>query len=342
VAAGAALAAIALLASTVSARQARVQEFPLRDASGLVARGITVDAAGHLGRQAVRLTKAEAGDGVALLPGVDFQDGTIEADVSVNVSAPPGVRMPGFIGIAFRAQPDASRYELFYLRPGNARGDDQAMRNHAVQYSATPGFGWYALRRQWPAVYESYVDITPGAWTHVRIAVAGRTAKLYVGGAHEPALVVDGLKGEDLRGGVGLWGFSNEESYFSNLRVTHAPPQRIANGSDAAGTWEARLATDAGVFAGTLELRRDGAALSGEWSGALGARAPVTGTWRNGYVELTFPGEWPREAPGGPAAANVTLAGWVDGDSARGRARIDGRADGQWTATLEKRPDRRN
>ena len=58
--------------------------------------------------------------------------------------------MPGFIGIVFRARPDASHYEMFYLRPGNSLSEDQAMRNHSVQYVSAPGFDWYKLRREWP------------------------------------------------------------------------------------------------------------------------------------------------------------------------------------------------
>src|SRR5260370_13787217 len=53
-------------------------------------------------------------------------------------------------------------------------------------------------------------------WTKVRIEVVGRAAKLYLNGSSKPSLVVDGLKGEDLHGAVGLWGYANEESYFSS------------------------------------------------------------------------------------------------------------------------------
>src|SRR5947209_1599911 len=83
-----------------------------------------------------------------------LQDGTIDVDVAVKVLTPPGVRMPGFAGVMFRAKPDGSEYELFYLRPKNALAENQSMRNHAVQYSAEPGYGWYKLRREWPFVYE--------------------------------------------------------------------------------------------------------------------------------------------------------------------------------------------
>ena len=94
------------------------------------------------------------------LPGVDFQDGTIRSRRrGEHHAASPGTRMPGFIGIAFRARPDASSYDMFYVRPGAAVAEDQAARNQVVQDRAAPGFSWYALRRAWPWVYESHADL---------------------------------------------------------------------------------------------------------------------------------------------------------------------------------------
>ena len=83
-----------------------------------------------------------------------------------------------------------------------------------------------------------------------------------------------------------------------------------------------------------MELHRDGNVVKGAWTGDFGDNLPVSGTWRNGYVELTFTGTWPEKEKPGPAAA--TLAGWIDGDSAKGRGKIEGRADGQWTAARKK------
>jgi hypothetical protein len=214
-----------------------IQTFALNETKGLIERNVKLESMEYQGRKAVRLTKESPDDGFALLPGADFQDGTIEADIALKVTTPPGVRMPGFIGIAFRARPDASHYELFYIRPGNSQSDDQAMRNHSVQYCSEPDFGWYALRRAWPGVYEAYADLQPEVWTHVKIEVTGRSAKLYLNGSAKPSLVVDGLKGEDLHGAIALWGYEGEESYFSNLRITHAEAQPVKNGADASGVW---------------------------------------------------------------------------------------------------------
>ncbi|MGA7786163.1 MAG: hypothetical protein WB997_16085, partial [Candidatus Acidiferrales bacterium] len=277
------LAAGCLFAKTLP----RVQNFPLRDATGLIAPKVKAVAANYLGRKSVRITmEGDDHDGLVLLPGTDFQDGVIEADIALRNTTPPEVKRPGFVGIAFRVSPDASRYEVFYLRPGNSEAPDQARRNHAVQYVSQPGFGWYRLRREWPSVYESNADLALETWTKVRIEVAGRSAKLYLNGSPKPALVVDGLKGEDLHGAVGLWGFTDQESYFSNVRITPAAPQSLKNGSDVAGSWVMQYSSDAGGMEASIELHRDGNKVTGTWSGPLGDGRAITGTWRNGYVEL--------------------------------------------------------
>ena len=326
----AALAATGLFVET----PARVQTFPLRDATGLIAPNLKTEAMKYLGRESVRITMGgEDHSGLALLPGTDFQDGTIEADIALKITTPPGVRYPGFVGIAFRARPDASQYELFYLRPGNSAAVDQAMRNHSVQYVSEPDFGWYRLRREWPSVYESHAELAMETWTSVRIEVAGRAAKLYLNGSAKPSLVADGLKGEDLGGAIGLWGFTDEEAYFSNVRITTAAPQNLKNGSDAAGSWEMRYSSDAGGMGAEMELHRDGNKVAGTWSGPLGEGLPIAGTWRNGYVELRFAGEWPRESrQGTPGPVTAFLAGWIDGDTGKGRMRVEGRSDGSWVA----------
>jgi len=324
------LAATCLCAET----PARVQTFPLNDTTRLTAPGVKTEAVTYLGRKSVRLTmEGEDHGGLALLTGTDFQDGVIEADIALKITTPPGMRYPGFVGIAFRVRPDSSHYELFYLRPGNSDAPDQAMRNHSVQYISEPGFGWYRLRREWPSIYESHTDLKMETWTRVRIEVAGRAAKLFLNGSSKPSLVIDGLKGEDLRGAVALYGYTDEEAYFANVRITPAAPQTLKNGSDAAGSWEMRYSSDAGGMPASMELHRSGEKLTGTWSGPLGENLAVEGTWRNGYVELSFDGEWPKESrQGAPGPVKAFLAGWIDGDSGKGRMRVEGRSDGSWVA----------
>jgi hypothetical protein len=327
-----------LCLSTVVAGQqavvpAALQSFPLTDASSLVAQGVTAQPVEYRGRKAIRLTRDEPdSDGFAIIKDTSFRDGTIDVDLATNPIQRPGARRPGFVGVAFRVRSDLSHYEVFYLRPGNAEADDQAMRNHSVQYVAAPHFGWETLRRHWPFVYESWADLHPGEWTHVRIDVHGRQARLFVNGSPNPSLIVDGLKGEDLQGSVALWTYSEEESYFSNLTVSNAKPEPVENGGEIAGTWNVRFLTDAGAPQGILKLVRADNTVTGIFSGDLGPSQTVSGVWRDGYVELTIAGTWPDE----PGTVIMSLAGWVDGDTATGRARIDGRADGRWIAERQK------
>jgi hypothetical protein len=307
------------------------QTFALIDAKDLTLAGVKAEPAEYRGRKCIRLT-AEGEDGFAFVNGTQFRDGAIEFDMATHLTTPPGVRMPGFSGIVFRARPDGAHFEQFYLRPGNSKSEDQAMRNHSVQYTAEPGFGWEKLRRQWPFIYESYADLQLDEWIPVKVEVQGRLAKLYVNGSQNPSLVVDGMKGEDLQGAIALWTYAGEETYFSNLRVTNSQPGPIENGGDAAGAWEVTYASDAGRYSGTMKLVRQDSTLVGIWSGDFGANQQVSGVWRDGYVELSFSGLWPEQ----PGTVIATLAGWVDGDSAKGRMKVEGRADGRWTAVRKK------
>jgi hypothetical protein len=295
----------------------------------LVVRDGSAEMATYKGHSAIRLTTLPGKEQVfATLKGADLRDGTIETEIAIHITTPPGVRMPGFVGLAFRGSAGMTHYDMFYLRPRNSHAEDQAMRNHSVQYVAAPGYDWYKLRREWPWLYESHAVLETEEWNKVKIKVEGRTARLFVNGSEEPSLIVDGLKGENLQGGVALWGYDGEEAYFSNIRVTSTAPLPVTNGSDASGKWTVDFATDYGKYHGTLDLTRMDQAIKGEWSGDFGQALPVTGTWRDGYVELSFSGTWPDPK----APSTVTLAGWVDGDAAKGRVKIEGRADGQWSA----------
>lgn len=315
------------------------REFDFASLDAIRTHGVTVSSGEYRGRKALRVVQPGRGDGFAVLQGVSFQDGVIEADMAIEISSPLFPGAPGFGGIAFRARDDVSGYDLFYLRPGNSTSPDQAKRNHSVQYVAEPGFGWPVLRRAWPSVYEAYAPLETGAWTHLKIEVSGRDAKLFLNGASQPSLIVRGLKGEELSGRVALWGFPGQTTWFSNLRVTHATPSAVRNGGEAAGEWRATAVTDSVPMEGTLKLTRQGATLAGSWSGTFGDGLPVKGRWRNGYVELEFEGIFPANpalGPAGPAA--VTIAGWIDGDALDGRVRVANRAEG--SVALVKAPTR--
>jgi len=180
----------------------------------------------HGGSPALKLNPKSAKDAgyspggpLVLLDGVRFKDGAIDVDVAGAPAkgAPEDAR--GFIGVVFRAQTDA-RFEIIYLRPTNSHADDQLRKNHTTQYSSEPEWPWDRLRKESPGVYESWVDMETGKWTHMRIVVKGTDASLYVNHAANPCLIVHGLKLGDVEGGVGLWMGQDTEGYFKDLRVT--------------------------------------------------------------------------------------------------------------------------
>jgi hypothetical protein len=217
-------ASLSIAGSTGLARGAAVT-LPLNDAARLAPHNVTVAAVRYRDSDAleVRLAGAYRGpdkDTFALIPGLDFHDGTIEVDVAGSLlpTALSGAR--GFVGIAFRIDPEDFACEGLYIRPTNGRADDQVRRNHATQYFSHPGYDFDRLRRETPAQYEAYADLEPDAWTHLRIEVAGATARLYVGAAAQPVLVVNDLKrGADAHGSVGLWVDNGTDGHFRNLAI---------------------------------------------------------------------------------------------------------------------------
>ncbi len=199
---------------------------PLRldSLAGLELVHVKAELASWRGRRAVRLIdhsdqRPKNSYPMAILSGSDLGDGVVEAEVAgqPRAGADPSVR--GFIGIAFHVQDHGARFECFYLRPTNGRADDQLRRNHSTQYISQPGFPWEKLRRESPGVYESYVDLDAGAWTKIRIVTAGTKARLYVGDAGQPALIVNDLKQGAARGQIALWVGDDTDGYFSNLTV---------------------------------------------------------------------------------------------------------------------------
>ena len=211
----------ALIVATGLASRARCQTLPTISE---VVNGHT-ERVTYRGVRAVKLVPGPETAGkdenvLALLDGADFKDGTIQLDVAgaPRPGMPPDSR--GFIGVSFRTGAHGAWSDVFYLRPTNGRADDQLRRNHAVQYASDPEFPWHRLRRESPGVYESYVDLEPGAWTSMRIEVAGTAARLYVNGASQPCLVVNDLKHGDRPGRIALWAHVETDAYFGPISVT--------------------------------------------------------------------------------------------------------------------------
>ncbi len=205
------------------AHEARGIHYRLDNTKDLVPVGARLEPVTYRGRSALHLVpvpgQENSEDMIAILKGPDFKDGVIEIEVagSPRTNAPADSR--GFIGVAFRVQEKGAKGEYFYLRPTNARCDDQLRRNHSTQYSSAPDYPWHRLRKDSPGVYESYADMDTGAWTKMKIMVSGTKALLYVNGAPQPALVVNDLKLGDSHGQIALWAHNSTDAYFSNLTI---------------------------------------------------------------------------------------------------------------------------
>ena len=155
------------------------------------------------------------------LNNVDFKNGTIEVKVLSRLlpNAPDFAR--GFIGVAFRINDSNTKYESIYIRPLNARVDDQVRRNHSIQYYAYPDYKFDRLRKEAPEKYESYSDMEMNKWIDLRIEVKEAEAKLFINNSKQPSLVVTDLKlGANMSGAIALWVEIGTEGYFSDLKIT--------------------------------------------------------------------------------------------------------------------------
>lgn len=218
---------------------ARSKLFALDSIAALRPHNVKAEAVTYEGKKAVRITYSDearqkvAGlsveqqavlfEPLAVIEGADFSSGVIEAEIAGAPEQVAGEGARGFVGIAFRVQPDLKTYDAFYLRPTNGRAADQVRRNHSAQYISHPAWTWDRLRKETPERYESYVDLIPGAWTKIRIEVRGDKARLFVHGQEQPTLIVNDVKsGSQGHGAIALWIGPGTEAHFRNIRVTPA------------------------------------------------------------------------------------------------------------------------
>jgi hypothetical protein len=236
------LAAVPPLSTFLAAQDAR-RHFALDSVSGLKLHNVTAAPATLQGKAGIKVAISEdaqrelqaktapdpqkpaasAGwvDQLAVIEGVEFDNGIIEAEIAGAPMTGAFAGARGFVGIAFRLQSDMKTYDAFYLRPTNGRADDQVRRNHSAQYISHPDWTWSRFRKETPEKYESYVDLVPGEWTKVKIEVRGAQARLYVHDQPQPTLIVNDLKtGAAMKGGIALWLDIGTEAHFRNLTVT--------------------------------------------------------------------------------------------------------------------------
>lgn len=157
----------------------------------------------------------QQGEGIAWINKEKFTNGTIEVDIKGKDKL-----QASFVGIAFHGVNDTT-FESVYFRPFNFRSADPVRKTHAVQYIASPEYGWEKLRQEFPGKYEQPITPAPdpNAWFHARITVDNKNIKVYVNGNTAPSLAVERLV--DTNGTmIGLW--TDTDGDWKNLTVISA------------------------------------------------------------------------------------------------------------------------
>jgi hypothetical protein len=157
----------------------------------------------YQGRKALFL-----GGGAAVVKDFEMRDGIIDVDV-----ATPATR--GFFGIQFRIANEGANSEWVYLRQHKSGLPD------AMQYTPVlnTGLNWQIFNG---TGFTAAVDIPKDVWFHVRLAVVGAQAKLYVKDMETPALAMNDLKSGVQKGEVALAVLTGA-TYFSNFEIRPTP-----------------------------------------------------------------------------------------------------------------------
>jgi hypothetical protein len=157
----------------------------------------------YLGRKCLLLD-----GGAATVKDFDMRDGVVDVDVAASSAR-------GFAGFQFRIAADGQNAEEIYLRPHESGYPD------AIQYTPILSTG-----RNWQIYngpgFTAAVDIPRDSWFHVRLAVTGAQAKLFVKDMEKPALVMDDLKSGIEKGQLALMVLMGA-TYFANFEVRATP-----------------------------------------------------------------------------------------------------------------------
>jgi hypothetical protein len=151
----------------------------------------------YLGRRCIMLD-----GGAATVKDLDLRDGVIDLDV-----ATPAKR--GFFGVQFRA--DSLSGEYVYLRPHKSGLPD------AIQYTPVLNTGLNWQLYSGPG-FTGAVEIPRDTWLHLRLAIAGAQARLYVQDTTRPALEMPDLKSGRERGQVALAALTGA-TCFANVEI---------------------------------------------------------------------------------------------------------------------------
>src|SRR6266516_250595 len=145
----AAVLAGALGAFVPDSAVAQAKRYPLESVASLRLHNVIAEPATFEGKRGLRITatpEAARQEGeppmLAWIEGLDFSNGTIEAEVAGAPASGASAGARGFVGIAFRLQIDTetqgkASYDVFYLRPTNGRASTSMASNSPRSSSTT-------------------------------------------------------------------------------------------------------------------------------------------------------------------------------------------------------------
>jgi len=200
-------------------------EHTLTSLSDLEIRAAHADVVTWQGREALRLE-----DGLALIPGLQTTDASIEVLI--------GTEGPAYPGVAFRAA-DILNFELAYAVP-HVSGQWDALQYDPVFHGSNT---WQVY--QGPS-YQGATDVPTGRWFRLAVAFCSERATVSVDG--QPPLIVENLARLITAGLFGLWTY--RPAYFCDLHVStctelHAPQGEIPTAAE--GTVDAWFVDGYGV-----------------------------------------------------------------------------------------------
>jgi hypothetical protein len=177
------------------------------------------------GEKVLRVVKSEKidradEDTFVRIVGSEFHNGTITVQMRSRLLPDAPEHARGFIGIAFRIQPNNAEFESYYVRPTNGRHPDPVRRSHGSQYFAYPGYTFSYFREHGITEFEAPCDIGLDEWITLKAEIRDGAAAFYVENMEQPTLIVDRLKhGVVGRGAVGLYVDMGTEGFFRNINI---------------------------------------------------------------------------------------------------------------------------
>jgi sugar lactone lactonase YvrE len=140
-------------------------------------------------------------------------------------------------GIIFRMQSPLN-YERFYIRPHRA-----GLYPDALQYTPIVNgvASWQLCQGDG---YTAGAAIPENQWIHIKMEIYGNQARVFLGDAELPALVINYLKHGKSKGNIGVLGPRDRTAYFSNFKyklednLEFDPPPKVDTPPGMIMSWQ--------------------------------------------------------------------------------------------------------